>query len=108
MSRSLEMKQRILAQHKSQKVFLRLFEQLWQMQTMAGGRIHGENPQGSVAWKELTLGSPMKAISAIGLKHPESSEPILKPTRVVTSDAALAACRCPGHSHHVHFEGSYK
>ena len=73
MSKSLEMKQRILAQHKAQRLFLRLFEQLWQMQTMAGGHMHGENCQGSVAWKELTLGPAYESDfhqCALGLKHP--------------------------------------
>ena len=49
---------------------------------------------------------------AVGLKHPRTSEPVLKPTRIVTTDAFLAESlreyRCPGHSGHAHLEGQYR
>ena len=38
-------------------MFLRLFEQAWQLQSMQGGHAHGENPTGSHAWQLLNLGS---------------------------------------------------
>ena len=44
--------------------------------------------------------------------HPLSKLPIMKPTRVLTSDPELAnqlsACRCPGHAKHACLECNYK
>eukprot|EP00439_Symbiodinium_sp_Y106_P012839 s3770_g1.t2 len=65
---------------------------------MQGGHAHGENPTGSHAWQLLNLGSAFE-------------EPVLKPTRIVTTDVTLANSlreyRCPGHPGHAHLEGHY-
>ena len=82
---------------------------------MLGGHAHGENPLSSEAWRHLCLGPAYETtvhMCSVGLKHPVTGEPILKPTRVVTSDEVLASrlepCKCPGHSLHAHLEGSFR
>ena len=116
MSKGEALKQRILDRRASDMVFLRLFEQLWKLQMVLGGHIHGENPTGSEAWKHVLVGPAYEAnfhMCALGLKHPENKLPIRKPTRVLTSDpelaSALSACLCPGHKQgHASLEGSYR
>ena len=93
--------------------FLRLFEKLWRLQGALGGFIHGENRVGPEAWKHiLAVYEANLHQCALGLKHPLSKLPIMKPTRVLTSDPELAkelsACRCPGHERHACLEGQYK
>ena len=92
-----------------ESVFLRLFEQAWQLQTMQGGHAHGENPSGSHAWQQLSLGPAFEVdlhMCAVGLRHPQTRQPVLRPTRIVTTDASLAeslrVCRCPSHPDHAH------
>ena len=104
---------KILSRRKREQVFLRLFEQAWALQLMLGGHAHAENPQGSAAWRELTLGPAFEAdfhMCAAGMTCPDSGLPILRPTRVVSSDAGLVqtlmSLRCPGHTRHAHLEGS--
>ena len=109
-------RQRILDRRASEMVFLHLFEQLWKLQVLLGGHIHGENPTGSEAWKHVLLGPAYEAnfhMCGLGLRHPENKIPIRKPTRVLTSDpqlaSALSTCLCPGHKQgHASLEGSYR
>ena len=103
----------ILAQRLKEKPFLRLFEQAWYLQTSQGGHVHAENPVGSLAWKDLDIGPAFEAdfhMCAVGMKCADTGLPILKPTRVVTSDSGLAVvlrrCRCKGDHTHMHLEGS--
>ena len=105
----------VLARQQRERVFLRLFEQAWNLQTMLGGHIHAENPTGSQAWQEINIGPAFEVnfhMCAVGMVCKESGLPVLKPTRVVTSDAGLVAalhmCRCPGHAKHAHLEGKSK
>ena len=102
----------VLDRRKNERPFLRLFEQCWALQTMQGGHVHAENPTGSQAWQEISLGPAFEVdihMCSVGLVCAKSGLPILKPTRVVTSDpglvACLRSCRCPGHSEHAHLEG---
>ena len=116
MSKSHELKTKILQRRESEKVFLELFEKIWRLQRLLGGHVHGENPTGSEAWEHIVVGPAFEAnfhMCAVGLRHPETRLPIRKPTRVLTSDPTLAEmlskCTCPGHPEgHACLEGSYK
>ena len=98
-----------------QRAFLRLVEQAWALQQLLGGHAHAENPLTSKAWKDLQLGPVFEVdihMCSVGLKCPRTKRPVLKPTRIVTTDSdlavCLAPCRCPGHNGHQHLEGSWK
>ena len=99
LSKGGECAARIRSRRSRERVFLRLFSQIWQLQTMIGGHVHGENPVGSHAWNLISLGS---VYEVVGLRHPLTKQHILKPTRVVTTDPTLAQslreCQCPGHT----------
>ena len=99
----------VFDRRRRERCFLRLFE------TMQGGHVHAENPTGSQAWQELQLGPAFEVdlhMCGVGLVCGKSGLPILKPTRMVTSDPGLVvclrACRCPGHTAHAHLEGGSK
>ena len=102
----------VLAKRQKERPFLRLFEQTWSLQTMLGGHAHAENPVGSLAWHEITLGPAYEVdfdMCAVGLCDRRSGLPIRKPTRIVTSDPrlveSLEKCKCPGHAEHAHLTG---
>ena len=105
----------VLKKRQEHRVFLRLAEHVWQLQVLVGGHVHAENPQGSAAWAELQLGLVFEAdfhMCALGLKCPKTGGPVMKPTRVITTDPALAEVvrqwRCPGHENHAHLEGTHQ
>ena len=107
--------EKVLTMRGRQRVFLRLVEQAWALQQMLGGHAHAENPMTSEAWQELVLGPVFEAdfhMCAVGLRCPKTKGPVLKPTRILTSDSKLAAelsqYRCPGHKGHQHLEGSWR
>ena len=77
--------------------------------------MHAENPTGSAAWAELRLGPVFEAdlhMCSVGLKCPKTGLPVLKPTRILSTDRELVgelrSCRCPGHQSHAHLEGTWK
>ena len=92
----------VLQRRQKERIFLRMFEQAWSLQNMLGGHIHAENPVHVVNFH----------MCAVGMVCHHTNLPVLKPTRVVTSDhglaAALQSCRCPGHAKHAHLEGRDK
>ena len=107
--------EQVLSRRAAERPFLRLFEQAWSLQLLLGGHVHAENPTGSQAWQEINLGPAYEVnfhMCAVGMFCPKERLPILKPTRIVTSDPglvlALRSCRCPGHSAHAHLEGGAK
>ena len=84
--------QTVLSRRKKERGFLRLVEQAWALQTMQGGFVHAENPTGSQAWKELNLGVAYEVdirMCPMKLGCAQTGIPVLKPTRVVTSDPGL-------------------
>ena len=105
----------ILRQRTIARKYLHNVSEAWHLQKHLGGHAHCENPLSSQAWAELRLGECWEVRidqCALGLRSPRSDVPILKPTRIVTTQESLAAgiasCRCDGRHRHEHLEGSYK
>eukprot|EP00435_Cladocopium_sp_Y103_P025552 s3203_g6.t1 len=105
----------ILRQRVIARKYLHTVSEAWHLQKHLGGHAHCENPLSSQAWAELSLGECWEVRvdqCALGLRSPRSDVPILKPTRIVTTQESLAAgiasCRCDGRHRHEHLEGSYK
>ena len=55
------LREKILKQRAEDTIFLKLFEQLWRLQQILGGHIHGENPTGSDTWNHIIVGPAYEA-----------------------------------------------
>ena len=115
MSRDPKTRDEILRQRKIALRYLHCVSECWHLQRNLGGHAHCENPLASQAWAELNLGRCWDVRvdqCALGLRSPKSDVPILKPTRIVTTQESLAqgllTCRCDGKHQHEHLSGSYK
>ena len=115
MARSPEQKQEILSQRATARRYLHNISEAWHLQVALGGHIHIENPLSSDAWCELNLGKAWSVRvdqCSLGLRCPKTNLPVLKATRIVTSQESLAnqlvSCRCDGKHDHQHLEGNYK
>lgn len=115
MSRSEATREEIVRQRGIARRYLHNVSEAWNLQSDLGGEAHCENPWTSLAWKEVNLRHAWEVRvdqCAIGLRSPRSKCPILKPTKIVTTQQSLAAglvrCRCDGRHDHEHLEGSYK
>jgi hypothetical protein len=107
--------EKIMSERAVARRYLHNVSEAWNLQILLGGHAHAENPLASQAWAELQLENAWEVRidqCALGLRSPKSDLPVLKPTRIVTSDAALAAglesCRCDGRHQHEHLEGTFK
>ena len=97
------------------KRHLQCVSETWHLQVMLGGQAHAENPYSSDMWQELVLG-PAWSIRidqcALGLRSPKSNVPVLKPTRIVSTQESLmqhlVPYRCDHKHGHDHLEGNYK
>ena len=74
-----------------------------------------ENPPSSDAWSEFSLGEVWTCRldqCMLGLKCPASNEPVLKPTRIVSTQESLPELlgnfRCDQSHQHAHLEGRFK
>lgn len=115
LNRDPKTRDEILKQRMIARKYLHNVSEAWHLQRHLGGHAHCENPLSSQAWAELNLGVCWEVRidqCALGLRSPRSDVPILKPTRIVTTQESLAAgiasCRCDGRHRHEHLEGSYK
>ena len=115
MSRSDSTREEIIRQRGLARRYLSNVSEAWNLQVELGGEAHCENPLSSLAWKEVNLRNAWEVRvdqCALGLRSPRSKCPILKPTKIVTTQQSLAAglvrCRCDGRHNHEHLEGSYK
>ena len=107
--------ERILAQRAKARRHLHAVTEAWSIQVALGGHCHAENPLTSQAWNELSLGEVYDVRTdqcALGLRCPKSRNPVLKPTRIVTTQQEMAAImqshRCDGRHQHAHLAGAYK
>lgn len=69
---------------------LRAVSECWNLQVTLGGHCHAENPLSSDAWKELALRHVHDASihqCVLGLTCPRSGRPVLKPTRIRSTNA---------------------
>ena len=115
MTRGGSCRDRILAQRAKARRHLHAVTEAWALQTALGGHCHGENPLTSEAWGELHLGEVCDIRvdqCALGLRCPKTKLPVLKPTRLVTTQQSLAESmqlyRCDHRHNHGHLEGKYK
>ena len=115
MSKSDLLKCKIESSRAFAKRQLHLVEEVWHLQKALGGHCHAENPLTSDAWKELSLGEAWTTRideCALDLRSPRSNLPIMKPTRIVSTQEtmvkALVWYRCDGKHEHDHLEGSYR
>jgi len=111
---------------KQTRKHLALFRDLFMMQSKRGLGCHGENPEGSLAFEDPILLELMQQYSTywakfpqccFGLKHPETEQPMLKVTEVISTDRALVetlngfSCSCeptPGRPLHARVSGTYQ
>ena len=107
--------EKILAQRAKNRRHLHAVSEAWSIQTALGGHCHAENPLTSEAWCELKLGEVFDVRCdqcALGLRCPKTKNPVLKPTRIVTTHREMAetlqSYRCDQKHEHAHLEGSYK
>ena len=105
----------IIKQRDIARRYLHNVSEAWNLQIQLGGHAYAENPLSSQAWAELSLGSSWEVRidqCALGLRSPKSDLPVLKPTRIVTTqpDLALelARYRCDGKHQHEHLAGTFK
>ena len=115
MKRSPEIKKAILEERRVARRHLHAVSESWALQVLLGGSCHAENPLSSEAWRELHLGEVFDVRvdqCALGLRCPKTNLPVLKPTRIVTTNAALAeglmSYRCDGKHQHAHLEGKFR
>ena len=115
MALSESRKQEIMKKRHQAKRHLQCVSETWHLQVMLGGQAHAENPYSSDMWQELVLG-PAWSIRidqcALGLRSPKSNVPVLKPTRIVSTQESLmqhlVPYRCDHKHGHDHLEGNYK
>ena len=108
-------KQEVLKKRHQARRHLQCVSETWHLQTILGGHVHAENPHSSDMWQELVLG-PAWSIRidqcALGLRSPKSNIPVLKPTRIVSTQESLmqhlVPFRCDHKHGHDHLEGNYK
>ena len=115
LSRDPKTRDEILRQRDIALKYLHNVSEAWHLQKFLGGHAHCENPWSSLAWAELNLGECWEVRidqCSLGLRSPKSDVPVLKPTKIVTTQETLAAglvnCRCDGQHRHEHLEGAYK
>ena len=104
----------LAARHRARR-HLSIVPEIWHFQQSLGHHAHIENPLTSDAWKELRLHNAYDVRidqCSVGLRCPKTNNPILKPTRIVTTcremAESLSHCRCDKKHEHAHLEGSYK
>ena len=115
MSKGGSCREKIVAQRAKARRHLHAVTEAWALQTALGGHCHCENPLTSEAWGELCLGEVYDIRvdqCALGLRCPKTRLPVLKPTRLVTSQRSFAEgmqqYRCDHRHQHGHLEGKYK
>ncbi len=115
MHRDEQLCQDTLAARQRARRHLSIVPEIWHFQQSLGHHAHIENPLTSDAWKEFRLHNAYDIRidqCSVGLRCPKTNNPILKPTRVVTTCSematALSQCRCDKKHNHSHLEGSYK
>ena len=115
MSKSNSTYQKIIKERAAARRYLHNVSEAWNLQCLLGGHAHAENPLSSLAWAELTLDDAWEIRvdqCAMGLRSANTDKPVLKPTRIVTTQASLATslstCRCDGRHEHEHLEGKYR
>ena len=107
--------EKILVQRAKARRHLHAVTEAWSIQVVLGGHCHAENPLTSEAWNELNLGEVYDVRTdqcALGLRCPKTRNPVLKPTRIVTTQQEMAEImqthRCDGRHQHAHLAGTYK
>ena len=115
MSKSDKTFEKIMSDRAVARRYLHNVSEAWNLQCALGGHAHIENPLASQAWAELTLDDAWEVRvdqCALGLRSPKTKAPVLKPTKIVTTDQELAAglvtCRCDGNHQHEHLAGKYQ
>ena len=79
------------------------------LQCLLDGQAHAENLLSSLACAELSLENTWEVRldqCALGLRSPKTDQPVLEPTRIVTSASGLVKFRCDGrHKHGGYIQG---
>ena len=108
-------RQTVETQRKRALQMLRNVSEAWYLQVTLGGHAHAENPLSSDAWKHLRVGEAWTVRidqCSVGLRSPKNNLPVLKPTRIISSQESfvksIASCRCDQQHKHDHLEGKYK
>ena len=115
MAKEESTRQMIVEQQNIARRYLHNVSEAWHLQCLLGGQAHADNPLSSLAWAELSLENALEVRidqCALGLRSPKTDQPVLKPTRIVTSMSDLASgllkFRCDGRHEHAHLEGKFK
>ena len=115
MAKEESTRQMIVEQQNIARRYLHNVSEAWHLQCLLGGQAHAENPLSFLAWAELSLENALEVRidqCALGLRSPKTDQPVLKPTRIVTSMSDLASgllkFRCDGRHEHAHLEGKFK